>query len=180
MNFLNFLRWKSKGWKTTVWDSNDSNKTRMGSVLSRDLFRVGFFGAEAELRLGFAFRSMLDRISPQFPSLFFLFALSQFCGPDYLGAWNSLPPRQSEKTGVSPRRLTLCRLVEKKSKICDWDCCANKQRKQSQSNKKVIPSTLDCVFSIKMHWQCFFLFPWENSNFEMSSVFWDAQWAKKT
>ena len=42
----------------------------MGSVLSRDLFRVGFFGAEAELRLGFAFRSMLDRISPQFPSLF--------------------------------------------------------------------------------------------------------------
>ena len=102
----------------------------MGSVLSRDLFHVGFFGAAAELRLGFAFRSMLDRISPQFPPLFFLFALSQFCGPDYLGAWNSLPPRQSEKTGVFPRRLTLCRLVEKKSKICDWDCCANKQRKQ--------------------------------------------------
>ena len=35
----------------------------MGSVLSWDLFHVGFFGAAAELRLGFAFRSMLDRIS---------------------------------------------------------------------------------------------------------------------
>ena len=35
----------------------------MESVLSRDLFYLGFFGAAAEFRLGFAFRSMLDRIS---------------------------------------------------------------------------------------------------------------------
>ena len=29
--------------------------------------------------------------SPQFPPVvFFLSALSQFCGPDYLGAWNRL------------------------------------------------------------------------------------------
>ena len=29
--------------------------------------------------------------SPQFPPVvFFWFALSQFCGPDYLGAWNRL------------------------------------------------------------------------------------------
>ena len=30
--------------QTTVWDSNDSNKTRMGFALSRDLFYLGFFG----------------------------------------------------------------------------------------------------------------------------------------
>ena len=36
MNFLNFLRWKSKSWKTTVWDSIDSNKTGMGFALSRN------------------------------------------------------------------------------------------------------------------------------------------------
>ena len=53
MNFLNFLRWKSKSWKTTVWDSNDSNKTGMGFALSRDLFYFGFFVAAAEFRLGF-------------------------------------------------------------------------------------------------------------------------------
>ena len=35
----------------------------MGSVLSRDLFHLGVLGAAAEFRLGFAFRSMLDRIS---------------------------------------------------------------------------------------------------------------------
>ena len=40
MNFLNFLRWKSKSWKTTVWDSNNSNKTGMEFALSRDLFHV--------------------------------------------------------------------------------------------------------------------------------------------
>ena len=33
MDFLNFLRWKSKSWKTTVWDSNDGNKTGMGFAL---------------------------------------------------------------------------------------------------------------------------------------------------
>ena len=61
MNFLNFLKWKTKSWKTTVWDSNDSNKTGIGFVLSRDLFYLGFFGAAAEfqLRIGFAFRWML-------------------------------------------------------------------------------------------------------------------------
>ena len=53
MNFLNFLRWKSKSRKTTVWDSNDSNKTGMGFALSRDLFYFGFFVAAAEFRLGF-------------------------------------------------------------------------------------------------------------------------------
>ena len=53
MNFLNFLRWKSKSWKTTVWDSNDSNKTGMGFALSRDLFYFGFFVDAAEFRLGF-------------------------------------------------------------------------------------------------------------------------------
>ena len=47
MNFLNFLR------KTTVSDSNDSNKTGMGFALSRDLFYFGFFVAAAEFRLGF-------------------------------------------------------------------------------------------------------------------------------
>ena len=52
MNFLNFLKWKSKSWKTTVWDSNDSNKTGMGFALSRDLFYFGFFVATAEFRLG--------------------------------------------------------------------------------------------------------------------------------
>ena len=62
MNFLNFLRWKSKSWKTTVWDSNDSNKTGMGFSLSRDLFYFGFFVAAAEFPLG-TFRLMLDRIS---------------------------------------------------------------------------------------------------------------------
>ena len=54
--------------QTTVWDSNDSNKTGMESVLSRDLFYLDFFGAAAEFRLGFAFRSMLDRISWRFDS----------------------------------------------------------------------------------------------------------------
>ena len=48
-----FLRWKSKSWKTTVWDSNDSNKTGMGFALSRDLFYFGFFVDAAEFRLGF-------------------------------------------------------------------------------------------------------------------------------
>ena len=50
MNFLNFLR------KTTVSDSNDSNKTGMGFALSRDLFYFGFFVAAAEFRLGFGLR----------------------------------------------------------------------------------------------------------------------------
>ena len=65
MNFLNFLKWNTKSWKTTVWDSNDSTKTGMGFVLSRYLFYLGFFGAAADfqLRIGFAFRWMLDRIS---------------------------------------------------------------------------------------------------------------------
>ena len=65
MNFLNFLKWKTKSWKTTVWDSNDSSKTGMGFVLSRNLFYLGFFGAAAkfQLRIGFAFWWMLDRIS---------------------------------------------------------------------------------------------------------------------
>ena len=40
-------------WKTTVWNSNDSNKTGMGFALSRDLFYFGFFVAAAEFRLGF-------------------------------------------------------------------------------------------------------------------------------
>ena len=53
MNFWNFLRWKSKSWKTTVWDSNGSNKTGMGFALSRDLFYFVFFVAAAEFRLGF-------------------------------------------------------------------------------------------------------------------------------
>ena len=53
MNFLNFLRWEWKSWKTTVWDSNDSNKTGMGFALSQDLFYFGFFVAAAEFRLGF-------------------------------------------------------------------------------------------------------------------------------
>ena len=47
-----FLRWKSKSCKTTVWDSNDSNKIGMGYALSRDLFHFGFFVAAAEFRLG--------------------------------------------------------------------------------------------------------------------------------
>ena len=53
MNFLNFLRWKSKSWKTTVWDSNYSNKSEMGFALSRNLFYFGFFVAAAKFRLGF-------------------------------------------------------------------------------------------------------------------------------
>ena len=48
MNFLNFLRWKSKSWKTTVWDSKDSNKTGMEFALPRDLFYFGFFVAAAQ------------------------------------------------------------------------------------------------------------------------------------
>ena len=44
MNFLNFVR---------LHDSNDSNKTRMGFALSRDLFYFGFFVAAAEFRWGF-------------------------------------------------------------------------------------------------------------------------------
>ena len=35
----------------------------MGFLLSRDLFYLGFFGGAAEFRLGFTFRSMLDKIS---------------------------------------------------------------------------------------------------------------------
>ena len=52
MNILNFPRWKSKSWKTTLWDSNDSNKTGMGFALSPDLFYFGFFIAAGEF-LGF-------------------------------------------------------------------------------------------------------------------------------
>ena len=63
-NFVNSLSgWKSKVCKTTVWDSDDSNETGMGSVLLRDIVHLGFFGAAAEFPLGFAFRSMLDWIS---------------------------------------------------------------------------------------------------------------------
>ena len=51
MNFLNFLRWKAKSWKTTVWDSNGSNETGMGCALSQDLFCFVFFVAAAEFRL---------------------------------------------------------------------------------------------------------------------------------
>ena len=53
MNFLNFLRWKSKSWKTIVWHSNDSNKTGMIFALTRDLCYFAFFVAAAEFRLGF-------------------------------------------------------------------------------------------------------------------------------
>ena len=67
----------------------------------------------------------------------------------------------------------------KQSKICDWDCCANKQRKQSQSNKKVVLSKLDCVFSIKRHWQCSSLFAWENRNLELFRVSFATQWEIK-
>ena len=45
--------WKSKSWKTTVWDSNDGNKTEMEFLLSRDLFNLGFLGASAEFLLDF-------------------------------------------------------------------------------------------------------------------------------
>ena len=48
MNFLNFFRWKSNSWKTTVWGSNDSNKIGMGVAVSQDLFYFGFFVAAAE------------------------------------------------------------------------------------------------------------------------------------
>ena len=53
MNFLRFLRWKSKSEKTTAWESNDSNKTRMGFALTQDLFYFAFFEAAAKFRLGF-------------------------------------------------------------------------------------------------------------------------------
>ena len=49
--------------KTCLVKSRKGNKTGMGFALSRYSFHLAFFEAEAEFRLGFAFRSMLDRIS---------------------------------------------------------------------------------------------------------------------
>ena len=44
--------------------------------------------------------------SPQFPPVFFLvFALSLFCGPDYLGAWNRLTVRTANKLSGTWNKL---------------------------------------------------------------------------
>ena len=50
-----------KPWKTTVLDSNDSNKAGMRFALSQDLYYFDFFVAAAEFRLGFG-RWIDDRI----------------------------------------------------------------------------------------------------------------------
>ena len=40
-------------------------------------------------------------VSSRFFSFLFMFALSQFNGPDYLGAWNRLAPLSVRVKGVS-------------------------------------------------------------------------------
>ena len=48
---LNFLRRKSQSWETTVWNSNNSNKTGIVFAPSRDLFYFGFFGVPVRFRV---------------------------------------------------------------------------------------------------------------------------------